>query len=282
MNDQTAAAMLATSAQTSWEMVQPSAITIIASEFGFRQNGNDKGHLRDLVQALRNVGSKLDPILLWREITGEGLITGRLILLDGEHRLAAYRSVREGSPEANRAVPAFVLSCDRTEALLRALSANAKAALPLTANERADGAWRLVRDSKANLSIARIAKASGASSRRVSYMRVRAKELTAAKATIAGEWWRDRQDTLRPSGGDELLTDTARKAEIIRLANAIREAAGPWPRRDTELLAEALSMAFGHPLRQMAEYLYATEDEFFGLHITTETGTEKTTPEEDF
>ena len=67
------------------QMVQPSAITIIAEEFGFRRNGIDKAHVRTLAQALRNGGGKLDPILLWREVGPSGE-TGRLILLDGEHR----------------------------------------------------------------------------------------------------------------------------------------------------------------------------------------------------
>lgn len=225
------------------QMTQPSAITIIPEEFGFRHHGIDKGHLRGLVQALRNTGDKLAPLMLWREADSNGAITGRLILLDGEHRLAAYRSARKGTPGVDQAVPATVVSCDRTEAKLFALAANSKDALPLTAPERADGAWRLVRDGSTKLSTARIVKASGVSSRTVSYMRLRAKELSGAD--ITGAWWRDRQSTLRDFEGEEPLSNKEREEEIIRLANIIRKAAGQWSSRDPELIAEALRMAFG-------------------------------------
>ena len=262
------------------ELVRPSAITIIPEEFGFRHHGIDKGHLRGLVQAVRTTNGKLAPLLLWREMDSNGAISGRLILLDGEHRLAAYRSARKGTPGVDQAVPAIVVSCDRTEAKLLALAANAKDALPLTAPERADGAWRLVRDGNAKLSIARIVKASGVSSRTVSYMRGRAKELSAAE--ITGAWWRDRQGTLRDFDGEEPLTDKAREEEIIRIANIIRKAGGQWPSRDPELIAEALRVAFGFPLRGICEFLFGTDDEFYDQPINTQTGTDTADPERDF
>ena len=282
MNDQPPAAITVTTATTSRDLVKPSAITPRAAEFSFRHHGIDKGHLRGLVQALRNSSGKLDPILLWRESDSAGQLTGRCILLDGEHRLAAYLSVRKGTAGRDREVAAIVVNCDRTEAMLLALTANAKSSLSLTAPERADGAWRLVRDVSANLSIARIAKASGISVRTVSYMRARAKELAEAEATITGEWWRDRHDTLRTFDGEEPLTDKERAAEIIRLANAIRKAVGVWPRRDAELVADALRMALGHPLRRMAEYLYSTEDEFFEHRVSTQTGMDTADTNDDF
>ena len=286
MNDQTAAAMLATSAQTSREMVQPSAITIIANEFGFRRNGIDKAHLRGLVQALRNAGGKLDPILLWREIDGENLITGRLILLDGEHRLAAYRSARKGTSDTTKAVPAIILSCHRDEAMCHAALANRKDTLSLTPSEKADAAWRMVRFHNATLSKTKIAHASGISPRTVTTMRLRWKMLAEARGEVTGQWWRDRKDDQQDDDAGERLSEAERKAEIIKIGNALREAAGTWPKRDNTLVAEALQVAFGFHLRGMAEFLFGAgesdEDEFLDMPISTRTGTATTTEGDEF
>ena len=54
--------------------------------FQFRHTGNDKAHVRGLAQTLRSTGS-LDPILVWAEQDDAGKATGRLVLLDGGHRL---------------------------------------------------------------------------------------------------------------------------------------------------------------------------------------------------
>jgi ParB-like nuclease domain len=267
------------------QMVQPSAITIIAEEFGFRRNGIDKAHVRTLAQALRNGGGKLDPILLWREIGPSGE-TGRLILLDGEHRLAAYLSARKRLPKASKTVPAIILVCDRDEAMCHAAFANRKDTLSLTHNEKSDAAWRMVRFHNATLSKTKIAHASGISPRTVTNMRLRWKALLEAGGEITGQWWRDRKDDQQGDEAAERLTEAERRAEVITLGNALREAAGSWPKRDSTLVAEALQVAFGFNLRGMAEFLYGAserdEDEFFDTPISPLTGTETTTEGDDF
>ena len=268
------------------QMVQPSAITIIAEEFGFRRNGIDKGHLRTLLQGLRSAGGKLDPILLWREVDREGAPTGRLILLDGEHRLAAYRTLQKKAPSVNKALPALILVCNRDEAMCRAALANRKDTLSLTQNEKADAAWRMVRFHTATLSKTKIAHASGISARTVATMRQRLKVLLEAGGEVTGQWWRDRKDGQKEDDAAERLTEAERRAEVITLGNALREAAGSWPKRDSTLVAEALQVAFGFNLRGMAEFLYGAserdEDEFFDAPISPLTGTETTTEGDDF
>ena len=246
-----------------------------AGEFQFRRNRVDKAHVRTLAQALRNAG-RLDPILVWREVDPDGEPSGRLMLLDGAHRLAAYRATRGEPSERNRGVPAVVVTCDRGVARRLALLANSKDTLALTPQEKADGAWSLVREPGGSHSISQIAKASTISQRTVSSMRLRWKALQEAGKEATGEWWRDRQDALADGQGDE-LTDEARRAEVIKIGNAIREAAGTWPNRDGDLVAEALSVAFGRKLRGMIEFLYGAGendfDEFAESPISTRTGT---------
>jgi len=119
--------------------LRPFEITLDGT-FQFRHTGTDKGHVKVLAQTLRTVGA-LDPILLWQETNADGQPTGRLVLLDGLQRLAAYATAKG----RGGAVPAVVLTGDRMEAMLAAVQANTRDNLPLTKDERLDAAWRLVR-----------------------------------------------------------------------------------------------------------------------------------------
>lgn len=68
--------------------IDPRQITH-SDDFSHRKDGQNETHVAALGKTLRATG-RLDPVLLWQEITGKGEVTGRLILLDGLHRLAAY------------------------------------------------------------------------------------------------------------------------------------------------------------------------------------------------
>lgn len=139
------------------------------ANFQFRHTGLDKGHVRGLLQTLRATGG-LDPILVWEE-TGdtEGAPTGRLVLLDGHHRLPAYAT----AGGKRKGIPAIVLKGSREEAMLEAVRANSRESLPLTKNERMDAAWRLVRLPGKRLTVPAIAGASGVAPRSVDNMRKR-------------------------------------------------------------------------------------------------------------
>jgi ParB-like chromosome segregation protein Spo0J len=272
-------------------IVVPAKITE-GADFQRRRNGVDKAHVRTLAQAMRNAGGNLDPILLWQETGPDGMETGRLQLLDGAHRLAAHRSTRKGT----QGIPAIIVKCSRDEALLLATSARSKDTLALSQNEKADAAWLLVRKLQTALSKAKIAKASGVSPRTVHTMRRRLEALMASQVTLTGEWWRDRKDDRTGPDSDNELSPSQRNAEISRIATAFRETAGMWPKRNRELVAEALEAAFGRHHRDMAEWLYGTEWDpviddgetggddatVYGLPITTQTGTHIGDPGDDF
>lgn len=71
------------------------AITITMSDIVGRDELNVRGylspqHVHELRQALRR-GSKFGPLLVWRETGQDGTPTGKFVLLDGRHRLAALQ-----------------------------------------------------------------------------------------------------------------------------------------------------------------------------------------------
>jgi len=254
----------------------PPAEIIRDLEFSFRRDGKpDKAFTRTLAQALRT-GGALDPILVWAE-EEEGIATGRFVLLDGVHRLAAYRSVR--GPDGNRKpVPAVVLCGGRKGATLAALRANSRESLPLTLQERADAAWRLVRDARYSCTVPETASAAGISPRTVDSMRSRWKAMQAAGKKPSGEWWQDRQDTPPDRSQEPEMTDEQREAAKNELANALRKTMAPWINKDSQLVAESLRAAIGaHDLRSMAEYLFGAaegeEDEFYSPPVVSQTGT---------
>ena len=173
---------------------------------------------------------------------------GKPLLVDGGHRLAAYKNDKREN------VPCRVMAGTFAEAAVKALAANTRDTLSLTQQERSDGAWRLVRAHDLNLTGDTIARAAGVTRRTVQAMRKRWREITAAGVTGTGEWWRDKQDREGQSG--EPMTDKEREGKINELAEALRKAAGMTPSRDIQLLGEALLRAFGRHLKDAAEYLF--------------------------
>lgn len=226
--------------------------------FQFRQRGTDTAHAKGLAQTLRTVGD-LDPVLVWQEVDADGLPTGRLVLLDGHHRLAAYATAK-----GQRAmIPAVVLTGDRTGAMIAAVQANSRESLPWTKSEHLDAAWRLVRLPGKRITVPAVAKAAGVGAATVDRMRKRWRVMQAEAMEATGQWWRDRHDELPEMKDRPKMTDAERNAAIEQLAGAINKALGKMPWQDQNLAAEALQRAVGtHKLRSMAEWLFGGGDEF--------------------
>ena len=245
----------------------PREITVDPT-FQFRHTGNDKAHVRGLAQTLRSTGS-LDPILVWDEQDDAGKLTGRLVLLDGGHRLDAY-STAKGHREG---IPARVLNGDREEAMVAAIQANSRESLPLTKQEKMDAAWRLVRLPGKRLTVPTVAAAAGIASRSVDNMRKRWAAMMAAGREASGHWWRDRQDEPPEMEDHPEMTDEERQAAVAKLAEGIKTAFKKMPWKDEALAAEALERALGtYKLRSMAEYLlgsdeFDTSSEYFASEV---------------
>ena len=228
--------------------------------FKFRQTGTDKAHVRGLSQTLRTVGD-LDPVLVWEEVGSDGLRTGRLILLDGHHRLAAYATAKG----RQKGIVAVLFQGDRNEATLKAVEANTRENLPLSPKERMDAAWRLVRLPGRRITVLRVARAAGVGAATVDRMRKRWAVMQAAGTKVTGEWRHDLRDTQPDMKDQPEMTDEEREASIAKLATSITTAFERMPWRDEEIAAEALLRALGtRKLRTMTEYLFSPRDEFDG------------------
>jgi len=237
--------------------VQPQDITT-SPDFQFRQTGIIDWHARELAKLIRNIGD-LAPILLWQESDAEGHETGRLVLLDGHHRLHAYATAR--GTEAP--VPAKVITGTPQEAATEAGKANTRVAEPLNLRERTDGAWRTVCLPGKRVSIPTVARAWGVGTGTISNMRARLEAMKKAGKQPTGVWWRDRQDDLPEMKDEPEMTDAERNALVEAIGEKLRAAMGKQTLQDETIAAEALRYAFGpHKMRSMTAYLFGEPDEF--------------------
>ncbi len=232
--------------------------------FRFREGPLDQYHRDDLARSLTVSAEPFAPLLLWRQRGAPD--NTPLIVLDGEHRLAAYRMVKW--PDK---VPALILEGDRRSALAAALSANAMPVKPLSLTERLNAAWRLVREDvtpryKRN-EIARLAKVG---IRTVANMRARWAVMQTRETAATGNWKRDQRDRTYLIEGEPMLTDAQRGDAIAGLAARLRDLLdyrkNPDPiLRDAQAVDEAIISAMGERrIYEMASFAggapYETED----------------------
>lgn len=225
------------------------------------RHGNlSEHHVSELRQAVKR-SSKLPPLTVWQETGDDGKPTGRLVLLDGRHRLAALREEKPGLAEVN----AEVFHGTRQEAFLAAASKNTKASLPLTRWEATNAAWAAVRMDPHPyvLSKKQIACDCGVSARTVATMRARWKAWPEDGPEPSGDWQRDKRDGRgsdeEPMTPDEYLQQ--RQEEIDKAAAAIRKAVGPMPEHDLVLFAEAVAKVAGWRLRGLMDYFGHAREE---------------------
>jgi hypothetical protein len=140
-------------------------------------------HLRTLIRVLKSTREPLEPLLVYP-------INGRFFVIDGHHRLDAYRKARwKGS------IPVEVFEGTLDEARLAALAGNIKDKLRLSGPEKKEAAWRLVTEDK--LSKAQIVKLGAASDGTISTMRkVRKKLIEEGKDPTSFTWVDARQASL--------------------------------------------------------------------------------------
>ncbi|PTV96028.1 ParB-like nuclease family protein [Rhodobacter aestuarii] len=233
-----------------------------SSDFQFRQTSIYDWHVRDLARLVREMG-ELDPILLWQETDAEGQETGRLVLLDGNHRLNAYATARG----TDAVIPATIIKGTPQQAATRAGKANSRVSIALNNQERTNGAWRTVCLPGKRASIPEIARSWGVAARTVGNMRKRLSVMREAGSEPTGDWSRDRVDELPDREEQSEMTDEARNALIVDAGEKLRQAMGKLTLQDETIAAEALNYAFGPVrLRSMTDYLFAERDEFADEH----------------
>lgn len=220
----------------------------------------DPRHVQELAATVRR-RNRLDDLLVWTEETPEGAPTGRYVLLDGRHRLEAYRIAWRSSEDRSQGAPVSIFTGPRMEARLQALSSNVRRKLGLTKAERMDAAWRMVWDYGAALSKSRLAGAANVSDRTVGNMRARWQEMLATGQEPTFDWRQDKGDP--PCGVQDM--DQERQASIKAATAELRRLLLRRPRPSTEFLTEVASDLFGtNDLHWIADYILGgdIEDEF--------------------
>lgn len=160
-------------------------ITTMERVFQARTGRLNLKHLGELVSAIRAQGT-IEPLLLWR--CGD-----HAILIDGHHRLEAYKQV-EGERGCQIAIPVQWLTGTVEEAAVTAAKLNSRPKLGMTTQERSDHAWRMVLSDR--FTVGQIVKAATVSRRNVQNMR-RAMEQLSKEAEKYTTWtkarnaWRD-------------------------------------------------------------------------------------------
>ena len=155
--------------------------------FQFRKNGLDPAHLKELTELVQR-GVVLDPITVWRHPDNK-----KYLVIAGHHRRAAYRKANKA---AVLSVKIFKGSSDEAQAY--ALESNGKNQIPITTEERQNGAWRLTCQWTVErgypLSIAMTAKSAGISTSQVSNMRKVRSDLHDAGKQMPETWRRALKD----------------------------------------------------------------------------------------
>lgn len=207
----------------------------------FQMRGMSDRHVSDLVRAIQNVG-ELDPVTVVQ-------VGAKAILIDGHHRLAAYRQAKRMT-----GIPVRYFSGTLEEALLEAGQANSKAKLPMTSQERQNCAWRLVLLGKH--SKAQIGKASGVSTSQIGNMREVMKKLS-VEAFECRAWWQARE---RARGKGYEMTDDEReqwKQELAeRFADQLAKMFSTKLAQHPEIAAMALATYFGRRLPEVVRELH--------------------------
>lgn len=226
--------------------VRLTELTTDPDTFQFREQEVDPRHVDELVDVLK-AGKELDPMVAWKRD-----IDGRLIVIDGHHRLAAL--LKAG---ANGKVRIEVHTCSREDARLLALNENAKARLQMSPAEKASAAWRLVCD-ESGYSKAQIAKATGVSTSTVANMRNVRKQLEVSNEEIPLNWVQARV-LARAKGHQPIeLTEDEReeliKARAKALDDKVGKLIGDMGERQLEAVRLMLEWRLGQKTTFLADY----------------------------
>lgn len=216
------------------------------NHFNHRAGRISESHVDTLSRTLHGKG-KLDPIWVWREIDANGETTGELVLMDGRHRIAAYKEcfIKSGSKHY-LSIPARIFEGSEITAALQALALNSKDKLSLSLSEKLDAAWVIVaRDTANEATKPMVAAAAGISQRTVLNMRNKRNDIITAGEQLPETWQKAR---MWPKETDwEHPTDAEWEAEIEKLKGALQEAIRSTRSRDDAVIAEAFHRALGEP-----------------------------------
>ncbi|TPE50853.1 hypothetical protein FJM67_09795 [Maribrevibacterium harenarium] len=229
------------------------SIRVEVSVFQPRDLGNDTGskenHIRGLVDAIYcNPSKVLDPIIVWWSGAG-------WYLLDGHHRLEAYKRVIAQKRIKIPKIPVRVFEGDLNGAMLESIRHNSKDKLPMTKDDKINRAWRLtVMQDFSKREIALTCKVGSAT---VSRMRRKLQELQELQPhgwqdLAFGMSWKEAQQFPRKEKSyDDEWQDNLAKDWAMRLSKAFGKQASKQP----EVFARALEYYSIKLLNDLTEFL---------------------------
>lgn len=219
------------------------------------RKSTDPTHVDDLVKALKR-GDKLPPVMVWEDPKA-----GRLLVLDGHHRIAAHRKAQA------KTIAAKVFQGDFRDALLVAFEANKDARLPVTNKDRQDAAWRLVcqwtEADGYTYSIAEVVKSAGVSRTQVTIMRKVRKTLGATSKDAPKSWLAAKMEADGKTQGE--LKDEDRDAMLEAQVNEIRAKIGKQITdagyRSPQAFAVALQTCLGENYHEVISFMGLKKDD---------------------
>ena len=217
---------------------------LLPREIGFddslsiRATGIDETHVRTLRNLYRN-GVAVDPITVRKVTPAKPDDThSSYVLVDGTHRLLAFE---EAFPGTNEGIPCIVIEVSQKDAFMAALMANRKVSRCLTAMERVNAAWKIVREFP-EVSKKETVEATGVSRTTVGTMRARWRELEETGMTdVSGNWMVDKE-TVEWHPEDMPEEEFRQRATVMK--RKLRQAAGKSQRHNFRLFSTALIEAF--------------------------------------
>ncbi len=216
--------------------------------FQIRSAEVDDRHVSDLLKAL-NIHGALDPIMVWR-------CGGRNFVVDGHHRIAAYRLWRK-----SKELPVVFFKGTVDEAIEHAEAVNGKASLGITYEERSNYAWKLVVHAEllGKLSKAQLVRRANIAKGTIDNMRAafailgeRAVSLPSWRDAMT-EWKRGLQD------GDQEFDESWQEAEAMKIVDRLGKEFGKRLAKRPEIAAKAFSHLLGRKSRDVAVLMLEEE-----------------------
>lgn len=221
--------------------------------FQIRDQEVAERHVVDLMKVL-SIHKTIDPIKVWR--CGHAVI-----VIDGHHRLEAYRRWNRKAP-----VPVSFFRGNVEQAIEFAEAANNKAKLSLTLRERTNYAWKLVVNAEklGNPSKVQIIKRSNIGKGTVDNMRKVFKGLGPRAAQFT-EWKEALEEWQRTNTGEAREIDEAwLEAQAMAIVDRLGATYGKTLAKRPEVTAKAFSHLLGRKAPEIALMML----EEYGLSVT--------------
>ncbi|KZN15185.1 ParB N-terminal domain-containing protein [Marinomonas sp. TW1] len=214
-------------------------------------------HIQNLLASIRNEPTnRLDPIVVW----WSGSVW---YVLDGHHRLAAYRAFAREGGLMKMMIPVKVFSGTVVQAMGEATRLNSKDKLAMTKDDKSNMAWRFVALGAEGLTKGAISKVCKVSTATVGRMRKKLREIQEFhpddwhKVSLEMTW----NEAINFLERKKAYDDDWQKAQAKEWAKRLSSAFGKKLVAQPEVFLDALEMYSPRLLQDLTEYLQDKHDE---------------------